>query len=85
MRRTGKSKTCVWRWQERFMEARRRLAGSFVLINYLKDWAIVRDVAEKSGVPYNRNTYDAEARREADADCFNRGHEAPNIRPKHIR
>jgi hypothetical protein len=21
MRRTGKSKTCVWRWQERFMEA----------------------------------------------------------------
>jgi hypothetical protein len=20
MRRTGKSKTCVWRWQERFME-----------------------------------------------------------------
>jgi hypothetical protein len=21
MRRTGKSKTCVWRWQERFMTA----------------------------------------------------------------
>src|SRR4051794_41786236 len=21
MRRTGKSKTCVWRWQERFMQA----------------------------------------------------------------
>ena len=21
MRRTGKSKTCVWRWQERFMRA----------------------------------------------------------------
>src|SRR5215510_13360910 len=24
MRRTGKSKTCVWRWQERFMTAGRR-------------------------------------------------------------
>ena len=23
MRRTGKSKTCVWRWQERFMPRRR--------------------------------------------------------------
>ena len=21
MRQTGKSKTCVWRWQERFMQA----------------------------------------------------------------
>jgi transposase len=27
MRRTGKSKTCVWRWQERFMQAGWRAAG----------------------------------------------------------
>src|SRR4051812_50019906 len=27
MRRTGKSKTCVWRWQERFMQA--GLGGPF--------------------------------------------------------
>jgi phosphonate transport system substrate-binding protein len=39
----------------------------FLPINYAKDWAVVRDVAEKSGMPYNRNAYDAEAKREADA------------------
>jgi len=39
----------------------------FVPIDYQKDWAVVRDVAEKSGMPYSRNAYDAEARREADA------------------
>ena len=39
----------------------------FVPINYLKDWAVVRDVAEKSGAPYSKNAYNAEAKREADA------------------
>jgi len=38
----------------------------FVPINYQKDWAVVLDVAEKSGVPYSRNAYDAEAKREAE-------------------
>ena len=28
MRRTGKSKTCVWRWQERFAAGRRRRAAA---------------------------------------------------------
>ncbi len=28
---------------------------------------MVRDVAEKSGTPYNKAAYDAEAKREADA------------------
>ena len=28
MRRTGKSKTCVWRWQERFAEDGRRRAAA---------------------------------------------------------
>jgi len=36
-------------------------------IDYQRDWAVVREVAEKSGTPYNRAAYDAEARREADA------------------
>lgn len=36
-------------------------------INYQKDWAVVRDVAEKSGTPYNKAAYDAEAKREAEA------------------
>jgi phosphonate transport system substrate-binding protein len=48
----------------------------FVPINYLKDWAIVRDVAEKSGMPYNRNAYNAEARREADAAARKAAEEA---------
>lgn len=39
----------------------------FVPITYMKDWAVVRDVAEKSGTPYNKAAYDAEARREAEA------------------
>jgi len=39
----------------------------FVPITYLKDWAVVRDVAEKSGTPYNKNAYDAESKREAEA------------------
>ncbi len=39
----------------------------FAPITYLKDWAVVRDVAEKSGTPYNRAAYDVESKREADA------------------
>ncbi len=39
----------------------------FVPISYKKDWAVVRDVAEKSGTPYNKAAYDAENKREADA------------------
>ena len=39
----------------------------FFPITYQKDWAVVRDVAEKSGTPYNKAAYDAEAKREAEA------------------
>ena len=39
----------------------------FLPITYAKDWQVVRDVAEKSGTPYNKSAYDAESRREADA------------------
>jgi phosphonate transport system substrate-binding protein len=39
----------------------------FLPITYQKDWAVVRDVAEKSGTPYNKTAYDAESKREADA------------------
>jgi phosphonate transport system substrate-binding protein len=39
----------------------------FLPITYQKDWGVVRDVAEKSGTPYNKAAYDAEAKREADA------------------
>lgn len=36
----------------------------FLPISYQKDWAVVRDVAEKSGTPYNRAAYEAETKRE---------------------
>lgn len=39
----------------------------FLPITYQKDWAVVREVAEKSGTPYNKSAYDAESKREADA------------------
>ena len=39
----------------------------FLPITYQKDWAVVRDVAEKSGTPYNKAAYEAENKREEDA------------------
>jgi phosphonate transport system substrate-binding protein len=39
----------------------------FLPITYQKEWAVVRDVAEKSGTPYNKAAYDAETKREAEA------------------
>jgi phosphonate transport system substrate-binding protein len=39
----------------------------FLPITYQKEWAVVRDVAEKSGTPYNKAAYDAESKREAEA------------------
>ncbi|OYU49371.1 MAG: phosphonate ABC transporter substrate-binding protein [Rhizobiales bacterium PAR1] len=39
----------------------------FLPITYLKEWKVVREVAEKSGTPYNKSAYDAENRREAEA------------------
>jgi phosphonate transport system substrate-binding protein len=41
--------------------------NKFLPITYVKDWAPVREVAEKTNTPYNRAAYDAEARREAEA------------------
>mgnify|MGYP000564777040 CR=1 FL=1 len=38
----------------------------FLPITYHKDWAVVRDVAEKSGTPYNKTAYDREQKREAE-------------------
>lgn len=39
----------------------------FMPVTYQKDWAPVREVAEKTNTPYNRAAYEAEARREAEA------------------
>jgi phosphonate transport system substrate-binding protein len=39
----------------------------FLPITYQKNWAVVREVAEKSGTPYNKVAYEAEQKREAEA------------------
>jgi phosphonate transport system substrate-binding protein len=39
----------------------------FFPITYRETWAVVREVAEKSGTPYNKAAYEAEAKREAEA------------------
>jgi phosphonate transport system substrate-binding protein len=38
----------------------------FVPITYKADWALVREIAEKTGTPYTRPAFEAEAKREAD-------------------
>jgi phosphonate transport system substrate-binding protein len=39
----------------------------FFPITYLKDWAVVREIAEKTGTPYNKAAYEKETAREAEA------------------
>jgi phosphonate transport system substrate-binding protein len=39
----------------------------FFPITYRETWAVVREVAEKTGTPYNKAAYEAEAKREAEA------------------
>jgi phosphonate transport system substrate-binding protein len=39
----------------------------FFPITYKEHWAVVRDIAEKTGTPFNRSAYDVEAKREDEA------------------
>jgi phosphonate transport system substrate-binding protein len=54
----------------------------FVPISYAKDWAVVREVAEKSGTPYNKSAYEAESKREADAAAKKAAETATPAAPK---
>jgi phosphonate transport system substrate-binding protein len=42
-------------------------ADRFVPVTYLKDWAVVRQVAEAGGESFNRAAYEKESKREAEA------------------
>ena len=53
----------------------------FLPITYQKDWAVVRDVAERSGTPYNKAAYDAETRREAEAQAKKQQQAVPVVTP----
>jgi phosphonate transport system substrate-binding protein len=39
----------------------------FFPITYKEHWAVVREIAEKTGTPFNKAAYEAESRRETDA------------------
>jgi phosphonate transport system substrate-binding protein len=49
----------------------------FFPINYKEHWAVVRDIAEKTGTPYNKSAYDREAKREADARAKKKKKQTP--------
>jgi phosphonate transport system substrate-binding protein len=54
----------------------------FLPITYKDTWAVVRDVAEKSGTPYNKAAYEAEAKREAEAAAKKAQQAPPPAAPK---
>lgn len=49
----------------------------FFPITYKDTWAVVREVAEKTGTPYNKAAYEAEAKREAEALAKKQQQSAP--------
>lgn len=64
----AKLKDCFYSF--RFPEAMQKEFNGddrFLPITYQKEWAVVREVAEKSGTPYNKAAYEREAKREAEA------------------
>ena len=54
----------------------------FLPMSYKDTWRPIREVAEKSGTPYNRAAYDAEAKREAEALAKRLQQPAPAAAPK---
>ncbi len=64
----AKIKTCFMDY--RFSpEMRKEYTGldRFLPMTYKETWRSIREVAEKSGTPYNKTAYEAEAKREAEA------------------
>jgi phosphonate transport system substrate-binding protein len=65
---TAKIKACFFSF--RFTpEMIKEFSGNdrFFPINYQEHWKVVRDIAEKTGTPFNRAAYEAESKREAEA------------------
>jgi phosphonate transport system substrate-binding protein len=50
-------------------------------VTYKTDWAVVREVAEKSGTPYNKAAYELEKKREADDAAKKSAQPAPATKP----
>jgi phosphonate transport system substrate-binding protein len=49
------------------MSAQLNNANRFIPITYKETWAPIREIAEKTGTPYNKIAYEAQAKREAEA------------------
>jgi phosphonate transport system substrate-binding protein len=49
------------------MSAQLNKSDRFVPITYKETWAPIREIAEKTGTPYNKAGYEAQAKREAEA------------------
>ncbi len=53
----------------------------FLPMTYKETWRPIREVAEKSGTPYNKTAYEAQAKREADAAARKAADEAAKAAP----
>ncbi len=49
------------------MSAQLNKSDRFTAITYKETWAPIREIAEKTGTPYNKTGYEAQAKREAEA------------------
>jgi phosphonate transport system substrate-binding protein len=54
----------------------------FYPITYKDTWRAVREIAEASGTPYNKSAYDAESKREADAQAKKQQQQQQQSAPK---
>jgi phosphonate transport system substrate-binding protein len=76
-------RTCFFDY--RFSDAEKREFNGedrYVPVNYKDQWAVVREVAEKSGTPFNRRAYEAESKREAEALARRQQAAPPPAQPK---
>lgn len=66
----AKIKACFldYKWSEGL---KKEYAGEdrFLPMTYKETWRPIRDVAEKSGTPYNKTAYEAQTKREAEAEA----------------
>lgn len=78
----AKIRTCFFDY--RFSEALKKEYPNddrMLPMTYKETWRPIREVAEKSGTPYNRAAYDAQAKREADAAAKKAAEEAAKPKP----
>ena len=78
----AKITTCFmdFKWTDA-LKAEYKGEDRFLPMTYKETWRPIRDVAEKSGTPYNKTAYDAQAKREADAAAKKAADDAAKAAP----